>query len=185
MADFLDALRVVLIHEGGKVDNANDPGGITDRGISLRFLKDHGIDIDGDGDVDAEDIRHLNDEDVERLYSTFFWAAVHGDSFQQVVASKLFDAAVNMGPGQAIKLAQRAVGADVDGFLGPKTWRAINDSSPRLFLANFVLQQNAFYSAVVKARPAAVEFLDGWTVRANCTAYAPCKTCLWRGRKPL
>ena len=67
MADSILALKTILCHEVGNtgdglVDDPDDPGGITKYGVSFRFLKDHGIDVDGDGDIDAEDIRGLNPE---------------------------------------------------------------------------------------------------------------------------
>src|ERR1700733_3263186 len=39
MTDFECALNYVLDREGGLVENADDPGGITNFGISYRFLK--------------------------------------------------------------------------------------------------------------------------------------------------
>jgi lysozyme family protein len=61
MSDFNQAVKVILQHEGGYVDNPNDPGGATNYGISLRFLADHpeSGDFNGDGEVDAEDIANM------------------------------------------------------------------------------------------------------------------------------
>jgi lysozyme family protein len=187
MADFLDALRVVLIHEGGSefTDNPNDPGGATKYGISLRFVRGEGVDIDHDGDIDADDIKGLSAEDAEKLYASFFWAPVHADNFMQPVAAKLFDVGVNVGTKRGAVLAQKAALAEVDGLIGPQTIRAINAMQPALFIANMERVQTDFYEAIVADRPAAVEFLEGWKVRAGCSLYTPCRTCLWKGRKPL
>ena len=39
---FADVVAMTLAHEGGLVDDGDDPGGITNRGISLRFLQGEG-----------------------------------------------------------------------------------------------------------------------------------------------
>jgi len=187
MADFRDALKVVLIHEGGSAytDNPNDPGGATKYGISLRFLLGEGVDIDHDGDIDADDVKNLTEEEAEKLYSAFFWAPMHCDSFGQVVAAKLFDLAVNVGTKRATILAQQAACVHPDGLLGPQTIRGIIAMRPDLFITNLCQFQSDFYDAIVEKRPAAVEFLVGWKVRAGCTLWTPCKTCLWKGRKAI
>jgi lysozyme family protein len=180
MADFDKALKVILVHEGGSAytDDPADPGGATKYGISLRFLKDHGIDLDGDGDIDAEDVRGLDPEKAAQLYRQFFWNLVHGDDFaDQAVATKLFDMAVNMGPGRAIILIQKAVLVPADGVFGPKTFAAINGFAQPLLFANLESFLGDFYRGIVADRPKSAKFLEGWLVRAACTLSTPCKTC--------
>ena len=43
--------------EGGFVNHPNDPCGATNYGVSLRWLKDDGIDVNGDSRIDLADIR--------------------------------------------------------------------------------------------------------------------------------
>jgi lysozyme family protein len=176
---FLVALRgTVLPHEGRRVNDPDDPGGATDYGISLRFLQGEDQDIDGDGDVDADDVWALEDADVERLYRQFFWAPMHGDFWSSpAVAAKLFDLAVNVGPLRAVKIAQEASGAHVDGLLGPQTYRAINTPKPAEILPRICAAQLGFYRAIVERRPRSAKFLPGWTVRAGCTLLEPCRIC--------
>lgn len=187
MANFDDALKVILIHEGGSkfTDNPNDPGGATKYGISLRFLKEQGVDIDHDGDIDADDVKNLTEADEERLYGAFFWAPMHCDSFAQPVASKLVDVAVNVGTRRGTILAQQAACVHPDGLLGPQTIRGIIAMPPALFIENLCRMQQDFYEGIVAKNPKSAEFLEGWKVRADCTLYSPCRTCLWKGRKPL
>lgn len=182
---FIVALEgTVLPHEGRRVNDPDDPGGATDFGISLRFLRAQGLDIDGDGDVDADDVWALEREDVAGLYRQFFWDMVHGDRLRDVaLATKLFDTAVNTGPQRAIKIAQAAAGVDVDGVLGPQTFRALNVEDPRTLLDRICARQLSFYQGIVAGRPVAVKYLSGWSKRALCTVHHPCRIC--GGRRAL
>src|SRR3990172_7239404 len=105
MAFFDLAIPVILEHEGGYANNVHDPGGVTKYGISFRFIKKLFIDIDLDGDIDADDIKGLKVDQAKDLYWTFFWYPGGFDRItEQESATKIFDAAVNMGPKQANKL---------------------------------------------------------------------------------
>jgi len=53
MARFEDALPTVLRHEGLYSEDPADPGGATNYGISLRFLRQLG-DTDGDGFAEGD-----------------------------------------------------------------------------------------------------------------------------------
>ena len=49
----------ILSHEGGFSDDPDGPGGPTNFGITLAALLNAGSDLDGDGDIDREDILRL------------------------------------------------------------------------------------------------------------------------------
>lgn len=167
-------LACVLHHEGGFVDNPNDPGGATDFGVSLRFLRAVGEDIDGDGDIDVEDIHALDFEDVERLYKKHFWTPAKCSGIRsEMIAVKVFDMAVNMGLRQAWKLVQRAANTlgqtlTVDGKAGPKTIAAINSLNKKDFmlLINIRREQDRFYERLILSKPKLAEFRLGWRRRA-------------------
>lgn len=95
-------------HEGGYVNNPNDPGGETKYGISKRAFP-------------GEDIPNLTLDRAKQIYCDKYWGPAGCDGVPSEVAYELFDMAVNMGVGTAIKALQQAVGADPDGVLGPKT----------------------------------------------------------------
>lgn len=137
-AIFEAALDRVLRHEGGFVDHAQDPGGATSYGVSLRWLRALGDvdgdgwaegDLDRDGDVDADDIRRLTRADAARLYRTQFWDRYGYGRLSLRIGGRVFDWAVNMGPANAHRVLQRACRAAApglpvlveDGILGPKT----------------------------------------------------------------
>lgn len=124
---FERCLRFVLFKEGGFNDIAADRGGATNHGISLRFARSLGrvLDLDHDGDVDADDIRRITPEKAAEIYQASFWGPARCDAMPAPIDLIHFDAAVNCGVGAAALLLQRAVGATPDGRIGPKTLSAL------------------------------------------------------------
>jgi len=180
MADFNRAVKTVMIHEG-KMSNATfDPGGITNYGISLRFLRQTGdLDHDGwpdgdinmDGEINSEDIKSLTVEQATRLYRLYFWDKNQYEKVHnQVLATKLFDLAVNVGCYAANKIAQRAVrsatGIELseDGIMGLRTLSAINMGKPDRLLPAIKSEAAGYYRAI--HYKGSHDFLTGWLNRA-------------------
>lgn len=97
MSDFNQAVLVVLVNEGGYVNNPADPGGETKYGISKKSYPDL-------------DIPNITAAQAKAIYETDFWDKYgFAQLASQVVATKLFDAAVNIGPETAIRILQEAL----------------------------------------------------------------------------
>ena len=60
----------------------------------------------------------------------------------------VFDAAVNMGVGQAVRLLQRALGVVADGAIGPNTMKAINEADTKKLIDDFSAQKELFYRSL-------------------------------------
>ena len=171
---FEHAVAVVLAHEGGLVDDPADPGGVTNFGISFRFVDALDEDIDSDGDVDAADVRDMTRDQAKALYRREFWDRYGYGKFHLTVATKVFDLAVNMGPRQAHKCLQRACRAakatetplDDDGVLGPKTRQAIMQAGDMRLLIALRSEAAGFYRALAIRDPVRERFLAGWLNRA-------------------
>jgi len=99
------AVERTLSHEGNYVFHARDPGGETHWGISKRSYPDL-------------DIKNLTREQAKEIYKRDYWDAC-GSGLDDGVMYQVFDAAVNHGIGNAIRMLQRAVGAAPDGHWGP------------------------------------------------------------------
>lgn len=173
---FLAAVKLVLRHEGRFTNNKADPGGATMYGISLRFLKAAGIDIDLDGDVDIYDILALTRDDAEAIYKKHWWDRYYYEDINsKAVSTKIFDLAINMGAKQAHKIAQSAANAlghrlARDGILGHKSLYAINSLSS-MYEESLIRSINKyakeFYYTIVERNPEYSIFLRGWLNRVN------------------
>ena len=167
MGCFEKAHTFVARMEGGFVDDPADPGGTTNYGVSLRFLKTQGLevgDIDGDGDIDADDIRALTPERAAGVLRRSFWDVFPLDNVPDPLALAVYDTAVNMGVGQAKRLTQKALSVDADGRWGPLTWAAIKACTETVALA-LVECRRARYAALVRNNPALGKFSRGWENR--------------------
>lgn len=128
--NFERALEGVLKHEGGFVNHPNDPGGATNKGITLatfrRYVKRSGT---------VADLKRLTTKQAGIVYRKRYWDKVRGDQLPDGVDYAVFDFAVNSGPARAAKYLQRIVGAAQDGRIGPKTLAAVNayvDGNPTM-----------------------------------------------------
>lgn len=167
MAEFAPAYSFMIpnevrnYHQPGEVwytDTPGDKGGPTSWGVTEATARANGF---------TEPMNTMLEMDAIQIYKKAFWKFAPINS--QQVASKLFDAAVNMGVSRAVKQAQRAVGFqpdEWDGVLGPVTLGAINAKEPRIFLADYAAQLLSRYHAIVAKDPSQERFLLGWTRRA-------------------
>lgn len=178
------ALPFVLKHEGGFVNDPDDPGGATNYGVSLRQAIAEGdidgdglldFDIDGDGDVDADDIRAMTEADAARYYARKWELRRYGAIADPCVAAKLFDAYVHTGFYRASLIAQRglmAAGVMVtdDGVMGSRTIAALNAFGPRNLAGT--MQGPVIYTAITAEQAAfyrslkSTKYEGGWLTRA-------------------
>lgn len=157
---FRQAVEVVLKHEGGYVNNPNDPGGETKYGISKRSYP-------------HLDIKNLTKEQATQIYYDDWWQKYrYGEIKDLAVATKVFDLSVNMGPSAAHRILQRAVNfvsaaeLKVDGILGPLTLAAVNAADPEKVLQMMRYKAAEYYHALAKRSAESRVFLLGWLNRA-------------------
>lgn len=95
----------ILSHEGGYVNDPDDPGGETNWGISKRSYP-------------TVDIKNLTRQGALDIYLRDFWAPLKAEQLYDGVAYQLADFAVNSGIQTAIRKYQRALGVADDGHFG-------------------------------------------------------------------
>lgn len=167
------AIKILLDHEGGYVSRKDDPGRETKWGVSLRFLILNGIDIDNDGDVDADDIAALNQKDAIQLYKDYWWNVYDYNKIDNIiVATKVFDLAVNMGANRAHRIFQESINEltehkiKVDGIIGNKTIAEANKLNPDELMEKIRENAKKKYLQILKENPYLEWARNGWLNRA-------------------
>ncbi len=173
MADFSQAFQLMIVHEGGYVNDPDDPGGETYKGVARKIFSkwDGWTKIDllkrqsgfpGNLDKDVE-LQH----DVEDFFRVNFWNKIKGDDItNQKVAESIFDFGVNAGVGTSASLAQLVVETETDGVIGNESIARINAFNTEHFLAAFTVAKIARYVNIVKKRPTSRKYFYGWILRA-------------------
>ncbi len=106
---------------------------------------------------------------VELFYRRYFWNTWFDQLDSDDVAKRVFDTAVNMGPGTAVKLLQQALGPPVarDGAWGPATLQAANSTDPDALLTAFRRARIGYYETIAARSPELAKYLDQWRTRAS------------------
>lgn len=157
MSDTFDkALAIVLGQEGGDSDHSEDPGGFTRYGISQVAHP-------------TVDVRNLTREGAGEIYRAEYWTPTQCDELPAPIALIVFDCAVNQGRLIAGRLLQEAVGATVDGAIGPRTLASVYRQPVDRLVRRYMTLRAQRYIAT----GGFATFGRGWIARAiDLTAFA-------------
>ena len=173
MAKFENFAGKLLRLEGGYVNHALDKGGPTKYGVILSMWQEHGHDKDGDGDIDAEDIKKLTEEDARYIAKKIFWDYFLADHISnESVAEFIVDWGYNSGRKTVAKIVQRLVNVEVDGTVGIQTLRAINGTDQEQLFNLLKIERKVFLNNIIRRKPDQIVFYDGWMNRVNSFKYA-------------
>lgn len=179
---FKEIINIVITYEQGLVENKNDDGGITNMGISLRFLKNVPREtLKKCGFIceiiTKDDIVNLTYDQAASLYYYEFWVKSRFEDINNFsICRYVFDCAINMGISPAIKILQRAICASYknritaeDGILGDNTLHRVNN----IFAMQNILialrsERAGYYRSIVVKQTENEVFLEGWLNRAYC-----------------
>ncbi|HZT48538.1 MAG TPA: TIGR02594 family protein [Hyphomicrobiaceae bacterium] len=164
---FERALAHVLEIEGGYSEDPYDPGGPTNHGITLSELaRDKGVELTSDNFADLKaELRAIPSATVRRIYRDSYWQAACCPELPPPLALFHFDAAVNQGVAGAARMLQEAVGAEIDGEIGPLTLAAVAARPVEETLAAYADIRRRRYRAL----PTFWRFGKGWLNRVGST----------------
>jgi len=164
---FQKALKLVLKYEGGYVNDPDDPGGPTNKGVTQKVYDKYRR-----GQHKAvKSVRDIPQEEVEDIYFKNYWLKGKCNKLPDKIAVVHFDTCVNTGIKQASKFLQRSVEAGDDGIIGPKTIDAFNkklkSEGESFIVKDYLSQRRSFYRLISDRKPALKKFLRGWMNRVS------------------
>ena len=173
MAKFNLAFSKMLSHEGDYVNDPDDLGGETYRGIARNSHSSWlGWSII-DQNKNKPDFPHSLEVNtklqnlVEQFYFELFWQPLKANQIQnQTSADSVFDFAVNSGLSNSTRLVQSIVGTKIDGIIGEITLNKINSLDFAHFQAALTVAKMEYYMNVIRKRPTSKKFLLGWISRS-------------------
>lgn len=156
----------ILKWEGGFVNDPDDLGGATNKGVTLstymQYCRKKGYPV-----PTAERLKNLSDREWTEILKTMYWDRWKADQIEsQSVADILVDwvwASGNYG----IKIPQKLLGVTVDGIVGPKTIDAVNLRNPRELFDMIKIARFDYIEDICRKRPANNKFKRGWLNRIN------------------
>ena len=164
---FDDALAFVLRWEGGFVDDPDDRGGATNKGVT-QAVYDEWRDRKN---YDKRSVREIEDGEVKQIYLEQYWKPARCQALDFPMSLILFDSAVNHGVGRAVKLLQEVLNVAVDGHFGPATMAAydfLEECHGTNYVAvQYIKAREAFYFRIVENDPTQGKFLRGWWNRLS------------------
>jgi len=168
VADFDVFLPILLRFEDGYVDDPTDPGGETNKGVTMATFRQCSHDLLAI-EPTSDNLKGLTDAQAGIIYRDLYWDKMLGDSFQlQDLANIVCDFYVNAGT-HATLLLQRVLngmGAHVveDGGIGPATIAALNSFDQVAVYRRYKQGRVDYYQSLAQRFP---QFLKGWLNRVN------------------
>lgn len=153
----------ILSWEGGFVNDPRDPGGATNKGITLATFRS----VFGK-DKTVKDLKKITDSQWMTIFKTRYWDKYKADSIKdEWITYLLVDWLWTSGADDAIERVQKFLGLKVDGIAGNITINKINSfNGKELFIKLWHLREN-----FIKTRAKYPIYGKGWLRRLNGIQY--------------
>lgn len=171
MAQVSKLVPYILKFEGGFVNDPDDLGGETCKGITFKTYKLYRQRKKLPTPT-IEDLKIISDEEFTSILKEMYWDACKADFIEsQSVANAIVDWAWNSGTTTAVKEIQKVLGVKSDGVIGNITLSAINSHSPLPLFGLIQQTRKDYIDRICKARPANEKYRKGWMNRINSLYY--------------
>lgn len=173
---FQTCLAETLRWEGGFSNDPLDPGGPTNRGVTIAvFAAWRGVTVTPENrDFLVAELRAMSHADAAQIYRRQYWEPVGADQLPPPLALAVFDFAVNSGTIRAVRHLQAVLGCTVDGHIGRVTLTAAQQCENPLQMALLLNERRRAY---LRKLSTFFRFGRGWLrrvdgIEAACRALA-------------
>jgi lysozyme family protein len=175
--DFIVAFNHAMLYEIGPWFDANDADTIAGKiDTPLQRRKCGYTNIVGDNGGVTKfgiaqnknpnvDVPNLDLNTAMQVYFNGYWVQGACDRITIPITIFQFDMCVNNGISRAGKILQQAVGATIDGNVGPATLAKVNQQDSETLVKSLSVIREDRYKTIVQNDPSQAKFLAGWLRR--------------------
>ncbi|WP_196786517.1 glycoside hydrolase family 108 protein [Burkholderia territorii] len=171
-AKFKKISAIILQHEGGYSNRANDKGGPTNHGIAWNTWQSYAMEDLG-VEPTIDNLKNLTNDQAEKIYLKRYWEPKGFCKFNDMrVALMVYDWTITSGGAakQIQKLLNSKYNANVtvDGGMGGETVAALNGiKNQDLLLQDIAEIRRQYYTNLTINDPTQIDNLKGWLNRVN------------------
>lgn len=170
MANSSKLIPFILQWEGGFVNDPDDLGGATNKGITIDTFTEYKK-RKGQKAPTVDDLKNISDTEWHDVFKSLYWDRWKADEIKsQAVANILVDWVWASGS-HGIKRPQRLLGVKADGIVGKQTIAALNAMDAATLFKMIKDDRAKFIDEICKARPKNEKYRKGWMNRINAIRY--------------
>lgn len=170
MANSSKLIPFILQWEGGFVNDPDDLGGATNKGITIGAFTEYKK-RKGQKAPTVDDLKNISDVEWHDVFKSLYWDRWKADEIKnQSVANILVDWVWASGS-HGIKRPQRLLGVKADGIVGKQTIAALNAMDAATLFKMIKDDRAKFIDEICKARPKNEKYRKGWMNRINAIHY--------------
>lgn len=170
MANSSKLVPFILQWEGGFVNDPDDLGGATNKGITIGAFTEYKK-RKGQKAPTVDDLKNISCAEWHDVFKSLYWDRWKADEIKnQSVANILVDWVWASGS-HGIKRPQRLLGVKADGIVGKQTIAAVNAMDAATLFKMIKDDRAKFIDEICKARPKNEKYRKGWVNRINAIRY--------------
>lgn len=163
MTEFVwnSAFDLLMLNEGGYVNNKHDKGGKTNFGVTQKTFNSW-------NKLKKRPMREVIDitlDETKELYHELYWQKFKCDKLPDALSIALFDFCVTSKPPRPTKFLQECLGVDADGIIGNQTIGASWSKPLKPIIEEYHQKRLNYYMSL----PDWKYFGNGWGTRVNRT----------------